>query len=208
MKSKRCEKLKKIKNQPNTSFGYSLIEILVSITIFSIAVAGPTGIFISSVRSQNRALSLRQTLDNVTYIIEYVSRALRMAKKEVGDPLTCLPSYGLNYATTTLRDLGAGPTTYSGLGIKFIHRDDSCREIFLDRADKRLKESRDGAAPLPLTSAALEVSFLGFRISGKGQDDNYQPRITMVLEIAGDASGLQKTKIQTTISQRNLDVMY
>ena len=76
-----------------------------------------------------------------------------------------------------------------------------------------MKEIRDGGEPLPLTSDDLEV--LSFKVGPTeswGQDDNKQPRITLFLEAKGVKSQKPELqpiiRIQTTISQRNLDVTY
>ena len=49
-----------------------------------------------------------------------------------------------------------------------------------------------------------------FSIVGGGQGDNLQPRITMAFNIAKDSAGtgLPAINVQTTVSQRNLDVTY
>lgn len=189
--------------------GYTLIETLVAVGIFSIAIAIATSFFVSSLKSQDRALNIRETIDNASHVMEYISRALRMARKELGAPPVCLSSYGLNYEKyeeTDYRILDG--ITYWGPGIKFINHNDECQEFFLDTNDKRLKESKNEVVPLPLTSEDLEVTQFQFQLSGKDQTDNFQPRVTMLFEIAKrGGTGLPKIKTQTTVSQRNLDIM-
>ena len=75
--------------------GYTLIEILVAVGIFTTVIAAPTGFFVSSLKGQQRALASQKLIDNVSYSLEYVSRTLRMAKKELNcasktDPSTCV----------------------------------------------------------------------------------------------------------------------
>ncbi|XOA42803.1 MAG: PilW family protein [Candidatus Nealsonbacteria bacterium] len=178
----------------NKKWGYTLIEVLVAVAIFSTVISVPTGFFISSLKSQHRALALRETIDNTSYLVEYVSRALRMAKKAVDDD--CIDAK-TNYKITR-----------AGKGIKFENYEDPpvCQEFYLD-TDKRLYESKDGAPGLPLTPDDLEITQFQFHLSGQTQEDNLQPQITMLLEIGKKgASGLPKIRIQTTVSQRNLDI--
>jgi len=176
---------------------YTLIEVLVAVGIFTIIIAAPTGFLVGSLKGQQKALASQKLLDNTSYTLEYMSRALRMAKKELSAP-ACLSQNGLNYQITR-----------SETGLRFINYKEECQEFFLEQ--KRLKESKDGIENY-LTSEDLEITSLKFKLSGELQTDNDQPRVTLFLEIKGGKSlkaELQPLiKIQTTISQRNLDVPY
>lgn len=188
---------------------YTLIEVLISVAIFFTVIAGPTGLFIFSLKNQNRILSTREIVDNSSHVFEYMSRALRMARKELdcdfrGEPETCSclkdNGYGFNYEITR-----------QGKGIKFktSQQPSVCQEFFWDSTDNRLKESKDGSEPIPLTSDDLEVISFKFKEAGFPQDDNDQPRVVIFLEITKKSqTQAPKIKIQTVISQRNLDVRY
>lgn len=190
--------------------GYTLVEVLMAVAIFFTLVAGPSGLFISSLRSQARILALREVADNTSYVFEYVSRALRMAKKELncGDkalPETCFclksNGYGSNYEITQ-----------GGRGIKFNNYQDTpvCQEFFWDINDNRFKESKNGAIPaVPLTSDDLEITMLKFEVFGEGQEDDFQPRVTILFEITKKGlANFPAIRAQTTVSQRNLDIWY
>jgi len=188
-----------MKNKLKISPGYTLIEILVAVTIFIIVIIGPTGFFIASLRGQRRALSAKEIIDNSSYTLEYIGRALRMAKKDRTGG--CITS-GYNYENSD----GAS-------SVRFLNYDGYCQEFFLQGTQLYEKKSTDGSAtkfqnPLPVTSNNLEISLFKFQLSGQGQGDNLQPRATILFEIAKKGEPLSKTRIQTTISQRNLDVAY
>ncbi len=190
--------------------GYTLVEILVGIAIFSLLVAGPTGLFISSLRSQNRILGLREVVDSSSYVLEYMSRALRMAQKDLTPTGECIPM-GTNYEIPIGQPRRINFLSYSHKDDKFI-----CRQFAWESDALKLMERRSTSEkrtnfrpPLDLTSPDLEVTFTEFRILGEGQNDNFQPRVTILLEMTKEAvSGFPKVKVQTTISQRNLDVHY
>ncbi len=192
-----------------TQKAYTLIEVLIAVAIFFTVIAGPTGLFVSSLKSQNRILSIREIIDNSSHVFEYISRALRMARKELSCSVRSQPE-----TCTCLDDSGYGSNyeiTREGKGIKFnnFQQPSVCQEFFWDTADNRLKESKDGAEPIALTSDDLEVVSFKFEEFGLGQDDNIQPRITIFLEITKkNQTEAPKIRVQTTISQRNLDVMY
>jgi len=174
---------------------FTLVEVLVSIAIFSLLIAGPTGFFIASIKGQKKALSSQELIDNASYFLEYASRAIRMAQKEKN--ISCLDFDGVNY------ELTAGP------GVKFINYKGECQEIYLETETKRLRERRGGQETGYLTSANLEVADFQVRLSGETQSDNLQPKVTILLRMKGK-SPLEEMNpeiiVQTTLSQRNLDI--
>lgn len=168
--------------------GFTLIEILVSVFIFSLIIAVTAGVFVSGLGAQRRALQSNQLLSQMSYTMEYMSRALRMAKKDDG---TCIGDK-LNYKI-------------EGNGIKFRNYKNECQKFYLDGT--QLKEDRDGSVAL-LTSTDFEVS--EFRIGEFGwlqpPADYLQPRVTLFLETKAAGQESPKIQLQTTISQRNLDI--
>lgn len=187
--------------------GYTLIEILVAVTIFTIVIAAPTGFFTLSLKAQLKSLASQKLLDNTSYVLEYISRSIRMAKKELPElaPPCLLDEdgtilYGYNYQITQ-----------GGSGLKFRDYNDVCTEFFLE--NNQLKK-RVGANTWNLTSDELEIEDFKVNLIGEKQPpaDEIQPRVTFFLKIKGGKGQMTEIrpeiKIQTTISQRNLDVPY
>jgi prepilin-type N-terminal cleavage/methylation domain-containing protein len=194
----------KKKHKVNKSLtGFTLVEMLVAITIFSVTTGVISGIYVSGINQQRRALVSQTILDQTSFALEYMSRALRMAKKELSNPPDCLSQRGLNYEIT-----------HSGSGLKFINhlQDDDCQEFFLEGGLLKYRRNIGKALEetLPLISNKIEIVSLKFNLAGESQNDDLQPRLTIFLEISGKGAleGSQKIKIQTSISQRNLDVSY
>lgn len=175
---------------------FTLIELMVAVLIFSLVVTAVSGILISSLKSQKRILAEQRVLDQTSYVLEYMSRALRMAKKDLTG--SCI-TINTNYQKTRLDK-----------GLQFINYKDECWEFFLE--NEQLKERRKIGIPLEeetieLTSAKLQINGLNFNLGGESQEDEDQPRVTFFLSVRGvdfDASQ-PDIKIQTTVSQRNLD---
>lgn len=185
-------------NNKTTEKGFTLIEILVAVAIFALVVGTTSGLFISGIRTQRNVLTSQIVLDNTSYAIEYMGRAIRMAKKQMPELPACLSQNGLNYEIT-----GRG-------GLKFLNYQKVCQEFFLDPVAKRLKESKGGSEQF-LTSDNLQILSFNFNLQGQLQTDNLQPRVTIFLDAMGVQKELKpeeqaKIRIQTTVSQRNLDV--
>jgi len=179
-----------------TSKGVSLIEMLAAVAIFAITVGAISGIFISAVRSQRRILATQELLDQTSYVLEYMGRALRMAKKDTAG--SCLTTCGAN---CNYENPGGNISR-----IKFIDYNNVCTEYFLDTATGQLKKTAGGTTS-ELTSTKLTVNSLKFNLSGESGNDTLQPRVTIFLDILGRGTTERpEIQIQTSISQRPLDV--
>jgi len=186
----KCLNVKKSKG------GFSIIEMLVAVTIFTLVVGSATGLFVSAIRSQAKILATQKLLDEASYVMEYMGRYLRMAKKDTGP--TCLNTAGNNYENP-----GGSPTM-----IRFINYRDECQAW--EFSVERLSEDKDGGFVGWLTSEDLKVtSFEAIDSIPTGswsETDSYQPRVTLSLTIQKKPEGKPQIEIQTTISQRDLDL--
>lgn len=186
----------------STNKGFTLIEMLVAVVIFSLIIGAISGIFISGLIGQRQALVSQKLLDQTSYALEYMGRALRMARKQTTGLPACLSQNGLNYE---IAEIVPGVS-----GLKFINHleNDDCQGFFLQ--DEKLKQLKGGIV-YDLTSSNLEITSFNFLLQGESQEDDFQPRVTIFLEIKGTGTRIEeqpRIKIQTSISQRNLDVKY
>jgi prepilin-type N-terminal cleavage/methylation domain-containing protein len=195
-----------LKTKIKESKGYTLIEVLVAAVIFSILVAGPTGLFISSLRGQTRTLLLGRMTESSSYSSEYMSRALRMAKKDLtGSCITAKTNY-------------QNPSGISS--IRFLRYDealatDTCMEFLVqagrlgERKSPNNTSSSLGAFSA-LTPNELEVTSTKFVITGQNQSpiDDLQPKVTIYFRMIKKNQSQPEMKVETTVSQRNLDIPY
>ena len=196
--------------------GFTLIEVLVSISVLLVISGVAVSIFLSVVMGQRTILANQDLSGQLSYSLEYMSKALRMASKDqIGDTLAggCLGSKGLNYLLTK-RDLKDG--VYKG--IKFINGSDNgaCQEFFLDQTNGKtvIKEIKNGGNSVALTSDKINISAFKFILNGdmagqssySTEDDQTQPRVTISMSANFWGSNNPLAVIQTTISQRNLNI--
>jgi len=99
---------------------------------------------------------------------------------------------------------------FSDRGVMFAgYKDGECIYFYLDLNDSRLKVWKQSwGTSIPLTSNKFQITTLIFREEGDTPGgDGLQPRINVLLEAeALNLSPSPKITIQTTISQRNLDI--
>jgi len=185
---------------PSTTFsksgaGFTLIELLVSMTIFSVVMISAISLFSAGIKNQRKALALQTLSDNASYVMEYMSRTIRMAKKDLKGNYI---KQGCNFEPWD------GEENY----IKFLNYDKEEQEFKLDLDNGQIKEKRGSAPFTALTSDDLKVNKLAFRVSGGCQTDGLQPKVTIVMEIQTKEAEPQILNLQTTISQRDLDIEY
>lgn len=181
--------------------GFSLIELLVAILIFIIVIGAIVSMFVSAIKVQRYVLASQYLLDQSSYAMEYTSKALRMAKKDLTG--NCLPAF-TNYAEGRV----AGESLMFQKEVPTEPPSLACKEFFLE--DSQLKDYEDGRGVLPLTSGN-RLEALDFGVAGFGweqpPDDTLQARVTMSLGIRALGGEPQpRIRLQTTVSQRDLDL--
>lgn len=179
--------------------GFTLVEMLVTIGIFSLMVNTIVGAFIFGISLQRRILAEAELLNEINFALEYMERALRMAKKDDIEiwkqTKNCLTGEKVNFEVTR-----------EGKGIKFRNYENQCQEFYLSNG--RLVEEREEETNY-LTSEKIKITNFQINLIGEPQGDQKQPRVTIFIEVEAETiKNLPKLQIQTTISQRDLDVEY
>ena len=194
----------KIKNQKSS--GVTLVELIVVLAVFMVVFGTVTTIFISMTRSQKRILQEQEFLNQSSYATEYISRMIKLAKKDVTGSCLGVPKQGYYYALTNFN-----ATLGVWNGIKFLRNDGICQEFFLD-TDKVLKEVKNGSVKRSILSSKFTLKYVGFIINGDktltgaSENDLVQSRVTMAIDALFPLSSSQQERIiQTTVSQKNLN---
>lgn len=209
-----------------------MLELLVAVTTFGIFIGAISGLLVSGIQAQRRILATQELLSQASYVIEHISRALRMAVKDnMGN---CVGSYA-NYWVNPLYYDGINWYAYSspasssypqkGQGIRLLKATKNgniCQNFYLDPTTSVLKEQTSSddkpsnfGAPLPLISSNIQITSFIVNVSGDlsgssltAEVPNLQPRVTIFLSLAGKQTmlGRPTLKVQTSISKRELDV--
>jgi len=190
--------------------GFTLVEMAVVMGVFLFIVGATIGVFLSVVKNQKKVLAEQQVLNQISYVEEYLSKALRMSKTDAtGDCLknsiTGIKYPGYIYLLTRY-DSTAGVEIFRG--IKFINQSDSnkCQEFWFDSNSgvlKELKQSVNDGDSVALTSSNLQINDVRFSINGSSgslfaspsclndpnkcgasEADGIQPRVTITLNVS------------------------
>ena len=161
--------------------GFTLIELMVALSLFVIVLGISSSIFIRSLRSQRAIINLISVNDNSSLAIEQMAREVRT---------------GTNFSANPPDNNQLSFT--NALSKAVIYR--------LNITSGAIERNEDGGVFSPITSANVRVEKLNFILSGAGVDSK-QARITVAMRVGSTAALLQNfyTDVQTTLSPRILD---
>lgn len=176
------------KNRPNLE-GFTLLDIIVGVAIFTAVTLSSTAIFQQVIKGQRHAIAAQNTQESVRYAFEVMSKEIRNAQIDNG---TCITS-GQVY------ELKAG-------ALYFKNQFGECVVYALVNA--RLQITRTGSIAAFITPDEVVVSRLNFDIKPIGLDK--QSAVTIIMGLYNTAFGdidIYKSQIdlQTTISSRSYE---
>ena len=175
------KKLPTTNYQLATSAGFTLVETLVVILIFSVIAVLMGGVFLGSLEIQRRAFNFQQAEENAGFILEAMAKEIRVS--QINGPDTNCPATPA--ATLSMTHPVNGSIIYSLSG-SVIHRN-------------------AGGIDTSISSNTVQFTRLQFCISGSSIDDQRQPRVTIVGSLRSTKTKQQATiDFQTTLSQRFL----
>lgn len=160
--------------------GFTLVETLVSILLFATIAVIVGSVFVSALDLQRRANNLQQTEENASYVLEFMTKEIRVAQSIIStDGCMTAPLSELKI----INQYGE-TVTYSWDGTNILRR---------------------VAFTLPINSATVKFTRLSFCIAGATVGDQKQPRVTISASIQSVNTKQQITvDTQTTISLRQL----
>jgi prepilin-type N-terminal cleavage/methylation domain-containing protein len=166
--------------------GVTLLEMIVAIAIFSVAILSAMGIFNMAMEGQRSALAAQNLQESLRYGLEMMAKEVRVAKKDSG---TC-PAADDNKVYTI-----NGPSE-----LNFRNINNKCVKYSIE--NNRLKVDRDADFGY-LTPDEVKINKLNFYVIDDGVNLQ-QSRVTVLIEAeaVGKETHKQKMNIQTTISSR------
>lgn len=164
---------------------FTLVEMLLSITIFTIVISVVLGMTSFAIKIQSKNLSDQYLLNQVDYTMEYLSRQLRMAQRNDGSDIDSCRS-GCFY-------------NFDGATLSFLDHNGVCQEISVDNGQINI-------SGIPITSNKLEVTNFNIRLNNPCSSDTAQPRVTFSFSIKKRNSSDNPLYFQTTISPRELNL--
>lgn len=199
--------------------GFTLVEMLVSISLFTVVLTLSVSTLLVLIDANGRAQSMQLVMTNLTFSLDSMTREVR-----TGFNWYCGSSVGSPAieSDTHLADCDAGST---GNVISIIESGDSLTNglsskrvtYWHDVSDGSIKRNLgDGSNWVPLTGPEIVIDEMKIIMSGTARiaaGDTEQPTATIFIKgragvTATDPTGVKEREfdIETTVTQRLLDI--
>lgn len=184
--------------------GFSLIEVLVSLSIFTIVMTISVGSLMVLINANAKAQNTQSVLTNISYALDSMTREMRTGSDYFCGQVSALPTSGI-----TTRDCVSGDVAFSfNEGGDSLTGTASSRRIGYRLNAGSIERRLGDGSWAPVTSPDIDVTELRFYSSGTTRGDSVSPTVTLYLKgVAGENDGSQGTfNIQTTVVQQLLDI--
>lgn len=167
--------------------GFILLEMIVAVGVFSIAILLASSSFLSLQSAEKKAQSAVDLQNNLRFALEVMAKEIR-----TGDMYHCALDSGANPQDCVSG--GSSLTFKNSLGESVIYR---------KIGSSIQKSSNGGIIFQPLTSTDVLVEDLSFYVVGSPSNDDLQPRITITVKASRRVGAkVSLLSLQTSISQR------
>lgn len=176
----------------NQKSGFTLVEMLIAIGLFTVIVSFSLGAVLSIFDANRRARSSKTVVDNLNLAVENMSRTIRF-----GSNYYC----GISSSLSETKDCSSdydNSISVTFKGNRIIYKLDG----------KSIQKSDNGGSTYTnITSPETVIEYLRFYVIGSSPSDDSQPYVIAVIEgYSGNKLTAQSEfSIQTLMSQRVLD---
>ncbi len=196
----------------NTTSGFTLLEMIVAVSVFIVAILIIIGSLVSLNEESRKARTVRIVTDNLSAAVDSMSRNIRMGSSyHCGCGVSGVPSTpGDATFPTAPRNCAMTDTLGNGGDVCMAFEPEagltstSSDQVIYRLSGNRIERSTDGGVSyLPLTAPEIKITDLHFYVYGTSPTVD-QPVVTMT--VRGTAALSVKTttdfNIQTTIDAR------
>lgn len=183
------------------SQGFSLLEVLLSVFIFSVIMLGVTSYFVSIVATNQNSKRLQQNLEDIRFAMNRIAKVLRTS-------VVVIPTSMSNVTTIRVFDYSQSKC------LQYAFEGDSISEYSKDLPVGQSDEKSWCASATGFTQSVLMDVASGANMSGQfvavPSDDGsggseFAGRVTMNAKVTRQGNS---STVQTTVSLRNYEEVY
>jgi prepilin-type N-terminal cleavage/methylation domain-containing protein len=196
--------------KPGSIRGFTLIELMVAVSIFAIVMMVGVGALLTMVEANKRAQGINQVSNNLNAAVEQMSRSIRVGSTYycgdtavppspliLSQPRDCANNGGLLFA---FEATGGDP---DDIGDQVVFR------LNGTQLERSLESGANGTW-VALTAPEVKISNFRFYVTGStplGSGDTEQPRVLMIIRGVAELQGIQTDfTVQSSVTQRLIDI--
>lgn len=192
---RKMEQEKKIKQ---FNKGFTLIELMVALTIFLVVSLIAASIFLTAIKNQRQAFLTQNLQDNARYIIEAMGKEVRMSRIETFVAPNKAAEETNELEITTFN---VDPVAYpNGMKVYYRFRNDDDGKPVIERSEV------DNNNYQPINSGQVKVEGKFYILKNipvpPGPAGDLQPRVTIRLLLYPANASEPKVQVQNTITSR------
>ncbi|MEK7068725.1 MAG: type II secretion system protein [Patescibacteria group bacterium] len=186
--------------------GFTLIEVMVSVGIFTTVMVMSLGALLAMSESNRRVETMKSVINTLNFALDSMSRSVR-----TGHTYQCNPTTVPFAGNPTPTDCSVTPSTK----FAFINSDGrtiayclgTLSPLACSSSGASILRSEGGGDLAPITSKEVVIQTLNFYVIGAPSGDNIQPKVTVLLNGYVEVSTRQRSSfnLQTSITQRIYD---
>lgn len=180
---------KRAKRGVRLVWGFTLLEMIVAVGVFSVAVLIAVSSFLVLQDTEKRTQRVINLQNNLRFALEIMAKEIR-----TGEIYHCGDSSGEEALDCMA---GASSLTFkNALGQTVIYR----------KIGSSVQKSSDGGDVFQaITASDISIEDLTFYVTGSPSGDDLQPRVTIGIKASSQVGrNLNELNLQTTVSQRKL----
>ncbi|HTX86818.1 MAG TPA: hypothetical protein VMC41_01985 [Candidatus Nanoarchaeia archaeon] len=174
--------------------GVTLLELTVSVFLFTLTVVLAAGIFTTIVNSQRITVASEDLQENIRYDFEKMGKEIRTAQKDPAH--SCIPAGNIYWNNN-----GAGDQlmflNYRGQCVKYGLKNGQVYVYYPKSTDPAL------ANGLPLTPKEISISGLAFRVIDSAAEIQALVTMRMRLSVAIKGAPAEQIDMETSLSSRS-----
>lgn len=202
-----------------TNAGFTLIEMLVSLALYTVVVTIAVGSLLVLIAGSGRGQSEQSVMTTLTFALDSMTREIR-----TGSGYYC-ESYGssafssqesLNASTKDCYE-GDGSSVSAYHGISFLEGGNSITKgstriaYYFDSGNKTIMRRVGNGAAESIVSDTISITQANFFVTGSSPysvgSDIIQPTVTIVIEaVEKSEPDARPFVVETTVTQRELDI--
>lgn len=182
------------RNPHSSQRGFTLIELMVSVALFTVVMTVSVGTLLALVAANQKAQSMKSVVNNLNFALDSISRTIR-----TGHSYYCDNNVPSTLPLTTA-DCANGARI-------LVLTDDHGKRLAYRKSGTALERKVGTDGWVALTAPEVVIDSMLFYVTGSTAGDGVQP--TATLSIRGHAGTKETTdsafNVETTVTQRVLD---